>query len=89
MWTPSPTNRPWPPSGPGRPLAGAWFFVPLDEAILGPGYLKVSYAKSLVRKASSIGTDDILPAAQEEAIFQHYGMTYESGAGGERQFACR
>ncbi|MER5465799.1 PRC-barrel domain-containing protein [Streptomyces sp. NPDC002668] len=64
-------------------------FVPLDEAILGPGYLKVSYAKGLVRKAPSIGTDDVLPAEQEEAIFQHYGMTYQPGANGERQLARR
>ncbi|WP_326650985.1 MULTISPECIES: PRC-barrel domain-containing protein [unclassified Streptomyces] len=64
-------------------------FVPLNEAILGPGYLKVSYAKGLVRKAPSIGTDDVLPAEQEEAIFQHYGMTYQPGANGERQLARR
>ncbi|WP_327324631.1 PRC-barrel domain-containing protein [Streptomyces sp. NBC_01210] len=64
-------------------------FVPLDKAILGPGYLKVSYAKGLVRKAPSIGTDDVLPAGQEEAIFQHYGMTYQPGANGERQLARR
>ncbi|MEV0910015.1 PRC-barrel domain-containing protein [Streptomyces hokutonensis] len=73
----------------GPPTRRRLVFVPLDEAILGPGYLKVSYAKNLVRKAPSIGTDDILPAEQEEAIFQHYGMTYEPGAGGERQLARR
>ncbi|WP_405972847.1 PRC-barrel domain-containing protein [Streptomyces sp. NBC_00988] len=73
----------------GLPTRRRLVFVPLDEAILGPGHLKVSYAKSLVRKAPSIGTDDILPAEQEEAIFQHYGMTYEPGAGGERQLARR
>ncbi|MFF3243295.1 PRC-barrel domain-containing protein [Streptomyces sp. NPDC002870] len=64
-------------------------FVPLDEAILGPGYVKVSYAKGLVRKAPSIGTDDVLPAEQEESIFQHYGIPYRLGAKGERQLARR
>ncbi|NUK10341.1 PRC-barrel domain containing protein [Streptomyces lunaelactis] len=64
-------------------------FVPLDDAILGPAYLKVSYAKGLVKKAPSIGTDDVLPAEQEEAIFQYYGLTYQPGTKGERQLARR
>ncbi|MBT2389883.1 PRC-barrel domain-containing protein [Streptomyces sp. ISL-1] len=64
-------------------------FVPLDETILGPGYVKVSYAKGLVRKAPSIGTDDVLPADQEEAIFQHYGLPYRQGTRGERQLGRR
>ncbi|MDQ0942322.1 PRC-barrel domain-containing protein [Streptomyces sp. V1I1] len=64
-------------------------FVPLDKAILGPGYVRVAYAKGLVRKAPSIGTDDVLPAEQEESIFQHYGIPYRQGANGERQLARR
>ncbi|REK86455.1 PRC-barrel domain containing protein [Streptomyces inhibens] len=64
-------------------------FVPLDGAIVGPGYVKVAYAKKLVRKAPAIGTDDVLPAEAEEAVFQHYGLTYQPGAGGERQLARR
>ncbi|WP_210585197.1 PRC-barrel domain-containing protein [Streptomyces sp. GESEQ-35] len=64
-------------------------FVPLDEAVLGPGYVKVPYAKGQVRQAPSIGTDDVLPAEQEEAIFRHYDMTYQPGANGERQLARR
>ena len=64
-------------------------FVPLDEALLGPDYVKVSYARSVVRKAPSIGTDDVLPAEQEKVIFQYYGMTYQPGATGERQLARR
>ncbi|AVH57516.1 MULTISPECIES: PRC-barrel domain-containing protein [Streptomyces] len=64
-------------------------FVPLDEAVLGPGYVKVSYTKGQVRKAPSIGTDDVLPAEQEEAIFRHYSMTYQPGVNGERQLARR
>ncbi|MEV1079584.1 PRC-barrel domain-containing protein [Streptomyces sp. NPDC050211] len=64
-------------------------FVPVDEAVLGPGYVQVPYAKGQVRKAPAIGTDDILPAEQEESIFRHYDMTYEPGASGERRLARR
>lgn len=73
----------------GLPTRQRLVFVPLDDAVLGPGYLRVSYARSLVRKSPSIGTDDILPAEQEEAIFQHYDMTYQPGGQGERQLARR
>ncbi|WP_369250634.1 PRC-barrel domain containing protein [Streptomyces sp. R41] len=64
-------------------------FVPLDDALPGPGYVKISYARSLVRRALSIGTDDILAAEQEEAIFQHYGMTYSAGRERRTELARR
>ena len=64
-------------------------FVPLDRATVGPGYLKVFYSKKLVKGALSIGTDDELPAADEETIFKHYGLTYQVGAGGERRLGRR
>ena len=73
----------------GLPTRQRLVFVPLDEAVLGPGYVKVSYAKGRVRKAPSIGTDDVLPAEQEEAIFRHYGMEYQPGVHGARQLARR
>jgi hypothetical protein len=73
----------------GLPTRQRLAFVPLADAILGPDYVKVTYAKALVKKAPSIGTDDILPAEGEKAIFQHYGMDYQPGAGGERQLARR
>jgi hypothetical protein len=73
----------------GLPSRRRLVFVPLDDALLGPGYVKIAYARSLVRKAPSIGTDDILPVEQEEAIFQHYGMPYKPGANGERKLARR
>ena len=56
---------------------------------MGPGYLKVVYDKKQVKDAPSIGTDGELPAAEEEAIFEHYGLTYEPGASGERRLARR
>jgi PRC-barrel domain protein len=64
-------------------------FVPLDRATVGPGYLKVLYGKKLVRDAPSIGTDGELPAADEEAVFKHFGLTYQPGAGGERRLGRR
>ncbi|BBC34982.1 PRC-barrel domain protein [Streptomyces graminofaciens] len=73
----------------GLPTRHRLVFVPLDDVVLGPDYVKVSYTKGQVRKAPWIGTDDVLPAEQEEEIFRHYGMTYRPGAGGERQLARR
>ena len=56
---------------------------------MGPGYLKVCYDTKQVKDAPSSDTDVELPAAGEEAIFKHYGLTHEPGADGERRLACR
>ncbi|MFD9116580.1 PRC-barrel domain-containing protein [Streptomyces bottropensis] len=73
----------------GLPARRRLLFVPLEDAIAGPGYVKVGYVRTLVKQAPSIGTDDVLPAEQEEAIFKHYGLPYRPGAAGERQLARR
>ncbi|GAA0443147.1 PRC-barrel domain-containing protein [Streptomyces stramineus] len=73
----------------GLPTRHRLLFVPLDGAIVGPGYLKVTYAKALAKAAPSIGTDDVLPAEDEAALFKHYGLPYELGTEGERQLARR
>ena len=73
----------------GLPSRHRLVFVPIAQATVGPGYLKVPFEKKLVRGAPSIGTDSVLPAADEEAVFQHYGMTYQTGGGGERRLARR
>ncbi len=73
----------------GLPTRHRLVFVPLDQATVGPGYLKVDYDKKQVREAPSIGTDGELPAGDEEAIFKHYGLPYEPGAGGERRLGRR
>ena len=62
---------------------------PLDKGTVGPGYLKVTCTKKQVKDAPSIDTDGVLPAADEETIFTHYGLTYQPGAGGERRLARR
>ncbi len=73
----------------GMPTRHRLVFVPLDHATVGPGYLKVRYDKKQVKDAPAIGTDGELPAGDEEAIFKHYGLTYQPGADGARLLARR
>jgi PRC-barrel domain len=73
----------------GLPTRRRLVFVPLDGATVGPGYLKVSFDKKLVKDAPSIGTDGELPVADEEAVFNHYGLTYQAPAAGVRRLARR
>jgi PRC-barrel domain protein len=73
----------------GLPTRHRLVFVPLEHATVGPGYLKVTYDKKQVKDAPSIGTDGELPAGDEEAIFRHYGLAYQSGGDGERRLARR
>jgi hypothetical protein len=73
----------------GLPTRHRLVFVPLDGATVGPGYVKVRYDRKLVRDAPSIGTDGELPAVDEEAVFRHYGLPYQTGSGGERRLARR
>ena len=73
----------------GLPTRHKLVFVPLAGATVGPGYLKVTYTKSKVKDAPSIGIDGVLPAGDEEAVFKHYDLTYERGDGGERRLARR
>ncbi|MFF0560835.1 PRC-barrel domain-containing protein [Streptomyces sp. NPDC020472] len=64
-------------------------FVPIGDATVGPGYLKVPFGKSLVKDAPAIDTDGVLPAEQEPEVFAHYKLDYQPGAGGERRLARR
>jgi hypothetical protein len=73
----------------GIPTRHRLVFVPLAQATVGPGYLKVAYDRKQVKDSPSISTDGELPSADEEAIFKHYGLTYQPGTGGERQLARR
>ena len=73
----------------GLPTRHRLVFVPLDGVVVGPGYVKVNYDKSLVKGCPSIGIDDVLAATEEEAVFQHYDLAYQPGADGERQLARR
>jgi hypothetical protein len=73
----------------GMPTRHRLVLVPLDRATMGAGYLNVCYDRKQVKDAPSSDTDVELPAAGEEAIFKHYGLTYEPGADGEWRLACR
>ena len=73
----------------GMPTRHRLAFVPLAQAIVGPRYLKVARDRKQVRDSPSITTDGELPAADEEAIFKHYGLPYQAGTSGERQLARR
>lgn len=90
MWTPTGTDRPATATvRTGPPTRHRPVFVPVGEVTAGPGHVRVPYTESLVKSAPSIGTDDVLPAEDEEAIFQHYGMAYAPGADGVRRLARR
>ena len=73
----------------GMPTRRRLVFVPLAGATVGPAYLKVAHAKGQVKSAPSIGTDGELPASDEAAVFKHYDLAYQTGAGGERRLARR
>ena len=73
----------------GMPTRRRLAFVPLDQAIVGPGYVRVGYDRKQVRGAPSIGVDGELPAGDEEAIFRHYGLAYQAGVTGERRLGRR
>jgi hypothetical protein len=73
----------------GLPTRHRLVFVPLDQTVVGPGYLRVRYGRKQVKDAPAIGTDGELPADDEEEIFRHYGLPYQAGAGGERRLARR
>lgn len=73
----------------GMPTRHRLVFVPLAGAVVGPGYVRVSYSKTAVKDAPSMGTDDVLPAEDEQAVFSHYDLPYEPGPSGERQLARR
>jgi hypothetical protein len=73
----------------GLPTRRRLVFVPVSGATVGPGYLKVVATKKQVKDAPSIAVDGELLAQDEEAVFAHYDLTYQSGAGGERRLARR
>jgi len=45
------------------------------------------HTRKQVRDAFSIGTDGELAATDEPGLFEHYGLAYQPGAGGERRLA--
>ncbi|MGW4384869.1 PRC-barrel domain-containing protein [Kitasatospora sp. NPDC004531] len=64
-------------------------FVPIANAVVGPGYVRVPFGRGDVKNAPSIDTDGVLAAEQEPEVFAHYQLDYATGAGGERRLARR
>lgn len=73
----------------GLPGRRRLVFAPLAGATVGPRYVRVRVLKKLVKDAPAIGTDGELAAGDEPAIFDHYGLSYQPGASGERRLARR
>ncbi|MET8902710.1 PRC-barrel domain-containing protein [Streptomyces sp. NPDC048232] len=73
----------------GLPTRRRLVFVPVDKAVVGPGYVKVTYDKSLVKDAPGIDPDGELAAEEEGAVFEHYKLPYEQGSRGERRLGRR
>lgn len=64
-------------------------FVPLAGGTVGPDWLKVAHSKKTVRDAPSIEVDGELEATAEPQVYEHYGLDYQRGAGGERKLGRR
>jgi PRC-barrel domain len=64
-------------------------FVPLQDAKVSPDHVRVMVDKKMVKDAPTIDTDGELTAAEEPALFQHYGLLYQPGATGERRLGRR
>ena len=62
----------------GLPSRHRLVFVPLAEARVGPGHVRVAFTKKQVKDAPSIDTDGELRAGDEEAVFAHYGLPYQA-----------
>ncbi|GAA4239520.1 PRC-barrel domain-containing protein [Actinomadura meridiana] len=72
----------------GVPTRHRLVFAPLAGATVGPGHVRVAYAKRQVKNAPSIDVDGELYAGSEQAVFAHYDMPYEA-APDERLLARR
>jgi len=64
-------------------------FVPLNGATVAPSHVRVAYPKKQVKNALQIDSDGELAATDEPGLFEHYGLTYQPGASGERRLARR
>lgn len=73
----------------GLPTKRRLVFVPLTDATVGPGYVKVPWDKKLARDAPAIDVDGELPAEDEPRVFSHYGLPYKTGTAGERRLGRR
>ena len=64
-------------------------FVPLTGATVSPDHVKVTADKKLIKAGPAIETDGELTSEQEPELFEHYGLSYQPGAAGERRLGRR
>jgi PRC-barrel domain len=64
-------------------------FVPLQGAVVTPDAVKITFSRSQVKGVLSIDMDGELLAEDEPKLFEHYGLEYLPGAGGERRLGRR
>lgn len=64
-------------------------FVPLADAVVSPDHVKVAESKDTIKSAPTIEVEGALSVQDEPAVFEHYGLVYERGSGGERRLARR
>ena len=57
-------------------------YVSLDSARVTNGEVHLPYDKDLVKNAPHVEPDVTLDAAEEEALYRHYGQKYGASAGG-------
>lgn len=73
----------------GLPGVSRLVFVPLAGARVSPKSVRVTTDKKSAKTAPSIENDGQLQSEEEPAIYAHYGLPYERGAGGERRLGRR
>ena len=64
-------------------------FVPLVGATVTPKHLRTTFPKKLIKDSPSIPTDGELEADSEPVLYQHFGLEYRTGSGGERRLGRR
>ncbi|MEV5707082.1 PRC-barrel domain-containing protein [Actinoallomurus sp. NPDC052274] len=62
----------------GLPTRYRLVFVPLADATVGPGYIRIARTRGQVKDAPSIDIDGELLAGDEEAVFAHYELPYQA-----------
>lgn len=73
----------------GIPGRRKFVFVPLNDARVSPGHVRVQWEKNSVKDAPYLEQDGELTGEQEPAIFDHYSFEYRRGATGERRLGRR
>jgi uncharacterized protein (TIGR02271 family) len=59
-------------------------FVPIAQASSSGDQVQVPYEKQLVKDAPRIDTDQHLSEAEEQELWRHYGLDYDSGYAADR-----